>query len=92
MRTVIILLACVAAAGGRSTRVAVNPEVELKRSCTRCHRLDVVRAQRLSREDWERELDKMASMGARVANRAALVAYLAKKYGNSVGDPGERTK
>jgi hypothetical protein len=58
----------------------VSPEVELKRRCTRCHQLGVIRAQHLSRAEWNRELDKMTAMGAKVSNRAALLDYLAKKY------------
>ena len=60
--------------------VAAEP-AELKRTCARCHKLDVVRAQRLSHEEWERELDKMTSMGATIRNRAALLDYLTRKYG-----------
>lgn len=63
------------------TRPAVNSAADLKRSCVRCHSLEVVRAQRLSREEWEQELNKMVSMGARVNNRAALLNYLTQKYG-----------
>lgn len=61
--------------------LAADPASELKRSCTRCHKLDVVRAQRLSREEWEIELAKMSSMGAKIGNRAALLDYLTHKYG-----------
>ena len=61
--------------------VAADPAAELKRTCTRCHALDVVRAQRLSREEWESELDKMSSMGAKIRNRTALLDYLTRKYG-----------
>ena len=64
--------------------IAADPATELKRICARCHGLDVVRAQRLSREEWERELDKMSSMGAKIRNRAALLDYLTRKYGPEV--------
>ena len=56
---------------------------QLKRSCTRCHRLQVVHAQRLSREEWDRELDKMTSMGAKIGDRPALLDYLEKHYGDA---------
>ena len=59
----------------------VNPAAELKRTCGRCHNLNVVRAQRLSREEWEQELKKMTSMGARIKDRAALLDYLVLTYG-----------
>lgn len=64
--------------------IAADPAAELKRTCARCHKLDVVRAQRLSREEWERELDKMSGMGAKIRNRAALLNYLTRKYGPEV--------
>ncbi len=64
--------------------IAADRAAELKRTCTRCHSLDVVRAQRLSREEWENELDKMSSMGAKIRNRAALLDYLTRKYGPEV--------
>jgi hypothetical protein len=70
------LLFSVVAAGA-----AVDPAAQMKRTCTRCHNLDVVRAQRLSREEWATELEKMASMGARIKDRAALLDYLTRKYG-----------
>jgi hypothetical protein len=63
------------------TRPAANPATDLKRNCVRCHSLEVVRAQRLSRDEWEEELNKMVSMGAKVSNRDALLNYLTRKYG-----------
>jgi hypothetical protein len=61
---------------------AASGEKQLQQSCSGCHRLDVVRAQQLSRWEWSRELDKMTSMGARIANRKALLDYLSKNFGN----------
>lgn len=86
-----ILAAGAVGLSARSGRT-LTPETQLKRSCTRCHGLNVVRAQRLAREEWERELDKMIAMGAKVADRDALATYLAKRYGNRVGDLGEGKK
>jgi hypothetical protein len=59
-----------------------SPQVQLQRSCTGCHRLDVVTAQHLSRWEWSRELDKMTSMGAKIERRKALLDYLARNFGN----------
>jgi hypothetical protein len=56
---------------------------ELKRACTSCHTLEVVRVQHLSRADWDRELTKMALMGAEIPNRKAMLDYLEKKYGEA---------
>ena len=59
----------------------VTPQAVLQRSCTKCHRLDVVYIQHLSREEWSRELDKMTAMGAIVERRKALLDYLARNFG-----------
>ncbi|MEO8130800.1 MAG: hypothetical protein ABJF23_09340 [Bryobacteraceae bacterium] len=72
------------------TALAAEQASELKRTCTRCHNLDVVRAQRLSREEWEMELAKMSSMGANIKNRAALLDYLTRKYGPERKQPTVR--
>ncbi|HZT28879.1 MAG TPA: hypothetical protein VFA33_03280 [Bryobacteraceae bacterium] len=54
---------------------------QLKLTCTRCHSFDVVRAQRLSRAEWEEELAKMSRMGAKIENREAVLDYLSEHYG-----------
>ena len=76
MRLAALILAVLplAAATPRAVRA------EARRVCTRCHGWDVVRAQRLSRADWNAELRKMELMGARVSNRDALLDYLAATY------------
>jgi hypothetical protein len=58
-----------------------TPRVDLKKTCSRCHPLAVIRAQKLSREEWDDEVRKMESMGAVVKNREALLDYLASTYG-----------
>jgi hypothetical protein len=60
----------------------MSGERQLERSCTACHRLDVVKAQRHSRWEWSRELDKMTAMGAKIENRKALLDYLTKNFGD----------
>jgi hypothetical protein len=56
-------------------------EQQLQRSCTVCHRMEVITRQRLTRWEWSRELDKMTSMGAKIENRKALLDYLTKQFG-----------
>jgi DMSO/TMAO reductase YedYZ molybdopterin-dependent catalytic subunit len=55
----------------------------LKRTCGTCHDDDVIRQQRLSREQWERELNKMTGWGARVGeqDRGPLLDFLSSTYG-----------
>jgi hypothetical protein len=62
--------------------LAASGDQMLERSCTGCHRLDVVKAQQLTRWEWSRELDKMTSMGAKIERRKPLLDYLTKNFGN----------
>jgi DNA-binding IclR family transcriptional regulator len=60
---------------------AAAPRAELEHTCTRCHPIDVVEAQRLTRREWNDELRKMAAQGAEIRNRRSLLDYLVKTYG-----------
>jgi DMSO/TMAO reductase YedYZ molybdopterin-dependent catalytic subunit len=76
---------------GGSTRVAVAPRGEapiapppaLKTSCLACHDEDVIRQQRLTRTQWDAEINKMVGWGAKVSDqdRSALLDYFATRYG-----------
>jgi sulfite dehydrogenase (cytochrome) subunit B len=57
-------------------------EATYKRACLVCHEDDLIEAQRLSREGWSREIDKMIRWGAAVpaADKDALIDYLAARY------------
>ncbi len=87
MRLAALILAALplAAATPRVTRA------EARRACTQCHSWDVVRAQRLSRADWDVELRKMELMGARISNRARLLDYLSATYAEPLA-AGPRSK
>ena len=63
---------------------ALTPRQEVQKECSRCHSIAVVRAQRLSREDWDTEIRKMEKQGAKLRNRAAVLEYLSTKYGDQV--------
>ncbi len=54
-----------------------------KNSCVVCHEDDIIRQQRLTRAQWNREIDKMTGWGAQVKDpdRAALLDYLFGNYG-----------
>jgi DMSO/TMAO reductase YedYZ molybdopterin-dependent catalytic subunit len=60
---------------------AANPTFD--RACRACHADDLVTQQRLTREGWGREVDKMIRWGARVPpeERSALVEFLASRWG-----------
>ena len=57
-------------------------EAAYKKACLVCHEDDLIEAQRLSREGWTREVDKMIRWGAAVpaVEKDALVDYLAARY------------
>ena len=80
---------------GRPSRVQVSPAPEmeipagvgseiLRGRCLRCHAMDLIGQQRLSRGGWERELEKMISWGAAVEDmeKKELVDYLTSNFGN----------
>ncbi|HZT33944.1 MAG TPA: sulfite oxidase [Bryobacteraceae bacterium] len=56
---------------------------EVKASCVGCHGEDMMAGQRLTRAQWERELDKMTRWGASVkpADRPAILDFLAGHFG-----------
>ncbi len=66
--------------------VAPLPEgtgVEVVRArCLSCHASDLIASQRLTRDGWAREIDKMVRWGASVpdADRAPMLTYLATHF------------
>jgi DMSO/TMAO reductase YedYZ molybdopterin-dependent catalytic subunit len=55
----------------------------LKNACATCHDEDVIHQQRLSRTQWDREINKMAGWGAKVnkADRDELLDFLVRNFG-----------
>jgi len=56
----------------------------LKSTCLACHDEDVIRQQRLTRAQWDGEINKMVGWGAKVPDqdRSALLDYFATRYGS----------
>lgn len=56
---------------------------EFKNACLTCHEMDAIAGQRLTRAQWEREVDKMIRWGApvRAEERPAIVDYLLRHFG-----------
>jgi len=52
-------------------------------TCLSCHEEDVIRQQRLTRAQWDREVTKMTNWGAPVKpeNRDSILNYLASRFG-----------
>jgi hypothetical protein len=61
----------------------VPPPAAFRERCMGCHDDDVIRQQRLTRTQWDREINKMAGWGARVQpeERASLLDYLVRIAG-----------
>jgi hypothetical protein len=57
--------------------------------CVMCHGLDIIRGQRLSKDGWEREVDKMIGWGAQVGatERGTIIEYLSGQFGRSAPVP-----
>jgi len=56
------------------------PPPNFRSTCTACHDEGLILQQRLTRAQWDRELNKMTDWGARVTpeDRGALLDYLEK--------------
>jgi hypothetical protein len=63
-----------------------------KNACLACHDEDVIRQQRLTRAQWEREIQKMTNWGARMSDedRERFLDYLLSNYGPRSGVGGPR--
>jgi hypothetical protein len=59
------------------------PPAGFKNTCLVCHDDDVIRQQRLTRAQWDRELKKMTGWGAPVKDeeRESFLDYLFANYG-----------
>jgi DMSO/TMAO reductase YedYZ molybdopterin-dependent catalytic subunit len=69
--------------GEGNAGVNITPPATLKSSCLTCHDADVIQQQRLTRAQWDAEINKMTGWGARVtdAERRELLDYLANAFG-----------
>jgi DMSO/TMAO reductase YedYZ molybdopterin-dependent catalytic subunit len=65
-----------------SAVVNITPPTSLKTSCLSCHDADVIQQQRLTRAQWDAEINKMTGWGARVSDtdRRELLDYLANTF------------
>ncbi|QQS45858.1 MAG: hypothetical protein IPM66_18300 [Acidobacteriota bacterium] len=68
-----------------------GPGADIARDrCTTCHEADLIRSQRLTRQGWTREVDKMIRWGAVVpdAEKDKLIDYLAMHFPVRAAQPG----
>lgn len=62
---------------------SIGGPAAFQNACVVCQEDDVIRGQRLTRAQWDRELKKMTGWGAQVkdADRDGLLEYLFNNYG-----------
>jgi len=62
---------------------SANPPAGFRQACAVCHDEDMLRQQRLTRAQWDREITKMTGWGAKVSDqdRSAFLDYLLSNYG-----------
>ncbi len=70
------------AAAVAATNEALGKQI-FEAQCLVCHEADLTEGQRLTRQGWTREVEKMVRWGAKVtdAEKGPLVDYLSKHYG-----------
>jgi len=56
---------------------------KVKEACIGCHEADIVAGQRITRAQWDREINKMTGWGATVkpANRDEILDFLTQHFG-----------
>ena len=66
----------------QSSAAGSAPPGAFKNACVACHDEDVIRQQRLTRAQWDGEINKMIGWGARVRDedRKVLLDYLSSNY------------
>ncbi len=72
----------VSAGGSAPAEPGLAAPASLRSTCLVCHGDDVIKQQRLTRTQWDREIDKMVRWGAKVkdSDRAAILDYLSKSF------------
>jgi hypothetical protein len=66
-------------------------QAKIKAACTQCHNATRITEQRLTRQQWSDQLDKMEGLGAVIpeSDRSAFLAYLTRNFGP--GKDGAKT-
>jgi hypothetical protein len=60
---------------------------KIKAACTQCHNTSRITEQKLTRQEWSEELEKMEGLGAVIpkVDRNAFLNYLSKNFGPEKG-------
>ncbi len=69
--------------GENAIEVYPTGSASFKAACESCHGMDVITQQRLTRAQWDREINKMTGWGAQVKaeDRQGFLDYLEKNFG-----------
>ena len=86
-KLILVALSTAGCALGADPAVIARGQKEEARSCVACHSLRLIHSQRLSRAVWKKELDKMVRWGTVIADRDALLEYLAANFGDDKAPP-----
>jgi len=72
-----------AAPPAQPASIFTTPPASFRNACVSCHEEDVIRQQRLTRAQWDREIKKMTGWGANVKDedREGLLDFLFSTYG-----------
>src|SRR5260221_3734311 len=65
-------------------QIAIPPfPAKVKEACIGCHESDIIAGQRITRAQWDREINKMTGWGARVqaADRNEILDFLTQHFG-----------
>ena len=80
---IVLLLCALPLLWGQGPRLPSAPvEEKVTNACTECHDARIIMQQRLSKEAWTKEVDKMIKWGAVVeaSDRDALIDYLSSNF------------
>jgi sulfite oxidase len=79
----IVVAAHPAMASQGSAAGPLEMSAKFRRSCIGCHEADVIEQQRLTRGQWDKEIDKMVRWGAKVdaGDREDLLQFLVNRFG-----------
>jgi hypothetical protein len=62
-------------------------QAKVKATCTTCHNTTRITEQRMTRQEWSAQLEKMEGLGAVIADedREGILDYLTKNFGPAKG-------
>jgi hypothetical protein len=71
-------------AAGQEASLPPGPmQAKIKAACTQCHTAARITSQHRTRDEWDKQLDKMVGLGAVVSDvdRKGFLNYLTKNFG-----------